>query len=164
MDPEALSPPSPPPEDLFCSREAAQDELQQWAKKHTFAVVFNRLRKNVKGEHYKQWVNCSKYGTFKTEGMVCERLQAERRTVNGRHSLSVYQTLLPGRYRVYTPILYRESLTMYGIVTKPVHNHPIPLSSIAFPQHRQFDQETSKQVKDLSAAGLRPSLIESVLL
>ena len=69
MDPaaEATSHPSPP-EDLFCSREAAQDGLQEWAKKHSFAVVFNRLRKNAKGEYYKQWVNCAKYGVFKAKG------------------------------------------------------------------------------------------------
>ena len=51
-----------------------------------------------------------------------------------------------------------------GIVTKPIHNHPTALSAIAFPQYRQFDQDTTNQIKDLSDAGLRPSLIESVLL
>ena len=57
-----------PPNDLFDSREAAQQSLQQWAKGQSFAVVFNRTKKNKQGEYCKQWVHCSKYGTFKTEG------------------------------------------------------------------------------------------------
>ena len=85
--------------------------------------------------------------------MVYERQQAER-TVNGRLNFFDYET----------PIPYGASLIEYGAVIKPTHNYPIALGSIAFPQHRQFGQHISKQVKDLSNAGLKLSLIESVLL
>ena len=64
---EPTSPPSPP-DDVFDSREAAQEAVQQWAKKHSFAVMFNRLRKNIKGEYYKQWIECTKHGIFKAKG------------------------------------------------------------------------------------------------
>ena len=59
-----------PPDQLYSSREDAQQALQQWAKKHSFAVVFGRTKK-TKGEtseYRKQWVYYAKHGVFKPKG------------------------------------------------------------------------------------------------
>ena len=59
-----------PPNQLYSSREDAQQALQQWAKKHSFAVVFGRTKKTggATPQYRKQWIYCVKYGVFQTEG------------------------------------------------------------------------------------------------
>ena len=60
-----------PPATAYATREAAQEAAQQWAKSQSFAIVFGRTRTSKKAsdadQPYKQWLNCSKHGIFKSE-------------------------------------------------------------------------------------------------